>query len=58
MSEDFDWKRFWGPRDGGSIDLSDRGYLSDPEGEWTKHLNPTLVTFDRLDDKRCLVLLG
>jgi hypothetical protein len=57
MSKDFDWKRFWGPRDG-HIDLSDRGFLSDPDGEWSKYLNPKLVSFDRLDDKQCAVLLG
>jgi hypothetical protein len=43
---------------GGSIDLSDQDFLSDPEGQWTKHLNAKLVAFDRLDDKPCFVLLG
>jgi hypothetical protein len=57
MNKDIDWKRFWVPRDG-LIDLSDHGFLSDPDEEWGKYLNPKLVTFDRLDDKRCVVLLG
>ncbi len=57
MTKGFDWKRFWCPRDG-SINLSDRGFLSDPEGNWSKYLNPALVTFERLAELPCVVLLG
>jgi hypothetical protein len=57
MTKAFDWKRFWGPRDG-SINLSDRGFLSDPDGEWSKYLNLGLVTFERLAELPCAVLLG
>jgi hypothetical protein len=57
MTKAFDWKRFWVPRDG-SINLSDHGFLSDPEGEWSKYLNPELVAFDQLDELPCVVLLG
>jgi len=57
MAKTFDWKRFWCPR-GESFDLSDGGFLSDPKGEWSKYLNPNLVTFDRLAEFPCVVLLG
>ncbi|MEQ8969263.1 MAG: hypothetical protein RIE73_02575 [Coleofasciculus sp. C1-SOL-03] len=58
MSErDYDWKRFWCPRSG-YIDLSDRGYLVDPESEWGQHYNPNLVTLEAIADIPCLVLLG
>jgi hypothetical protein len=57
MTVGFDWKRFWCPR-GESIDLSDRGFLSDPEDKWGKYDNPDLVTFERLADLPCAVLLG
>ena len=53
MTKAFDWKRFWGSRDG-SINLSDRGFLSDPDGEWSKYLNPGLVTFEHLAGRRCI----
>ena len=57
MKNGFDWKRFWCPR-GGIFNLSDRGFLSDPEGEWGKYSNPDLVTFGRLAEFPCAVLLG
>jgi predicted NACHT family NTPase len=57
MAKVFDWNRFWCPR-GESSDLSDRGFLSDPEGEWGKYSNPNLVTFDRIAEFPCAVLLG
>ena len=57
MPTDFEWKRFWCAR-GKSIDLSDRGFLSDPDGEWGKYSNPDLVTFERLAEFPCTVLLG
>lgn len=57
MAQDFDWKRFWCPRDK-SFDLSDRGFLSDPDDKWGKYSNPDLVTFDRLAELPCAVMLG
>jgi hypothetical protein len=57
MTKGFDWKRFWCQR-GEPIDLSDRGFLSDPEGKWSEYLNPALVTFERLAELPCVVLLG
>jgi hypothetical protein len=54
----YPWKRFWAPRDG-QIDLSDDGFLVDPEGEsvWYSP-NPDLRAFDEIAALSCLVLLG
>jgi len=57
MTKSFELKRFWCPR-GESFDLSDRGFLSDPEVEWSKYLNPKLVTFEKIAELPCAVLLG
>jgi hypothetical protein len=57
VSTIFEWKRFWGPR-GEPINLSDGGFLYDPESEYGKFLTPHLVTLDQLADKPCLVILG
>ena len=57
LMKTFDWKRFWAPR-GSPTNLSDRGFLADPEGEWSKYLNPDLVTFEHLEKLPCVVLLG
>jgi predicted NACHT family NTPase len=54
---DYKWKRFWCPR-GGQINLTDRGYLTDPESEWGRRLNPDLVSLEAIADVPCLVLLG
>jgi hypothetical protein len=54
----YPWKRFWAPRDG-QIDLSDEGFLADPESEsfWYSP-NPDLKAFDQISALPCLVLLG
>ena len=57
MPNVFNWKRFWCPR-GGTFNLSDKGFLSDPESTWGKYLNPELVTFRQLAEIPCLALLG
>ena len=57
MSVNFEWKRFWCSREG-AINLSDDGFLSDPEGEWGKVNNPDLVPLERLSDLHCVALLG
>jgi hypothetical protein len=57
MSEIYQWKRFWCPR-GTTINLSDGGFLPDPDAEYGKLLNPDLVAFEKLVDKPCLALLG
>lgn len=53
----YNWKRFWCPRTA-QINLSDRGYLVDPESEWGRHANPELVGLEAIADVPCLVLLG
>src|SRR5208282_1995086 len=57
MAKAFPWKRFWCRRED-SYSLGDRGFLSDPDGEHGKLLNPHLVTFDQLQATPCLALLG
>jgi hypothetical protein len=57
MTSFFDWKRFWCLR-GESINLGDRGFLSDPEDKWGKYANPALVTFADLAELPCVALLG
>jgi predicted NACHT family NTPase len=57
MAITFEWKRFWCPR-GDSINLSDRGFLYDPEDKYGKYINPNLVTFKELSAEPCLALLG
>ncbi len=54
---DYEWKRFWCPRTA-QINLSNRGYLVDPDSERGKHCNPELVSFEAISDVPCLVLLG
>src|ERR1700730_2947825 len=53
----FEWRRFWCPR-GENIDLSDGGFLSDPDSKWGKYANPDLVTFEHLAKMSCVALLG
>lgn len=57
MAKTFPWKRFWCRRED-MYSLGDRGFLTDPEGEHGKLLNPNLITFDQLQVTRCLALLG
>lgn len=53
----YKWKRFWCPREG-KINLSDGGYLYDPDSYYGKIMNPNLVSFEAIADVPCLVLLG
>ena len=57
MAKAFPWKRFWCRRED-MYSLGDRGFLTDPDGEHGKLLNPHLVPFDQLQVTRCLALLG
>jgi len=57
MAVEYGWKRFWCPR-GGTINLSDGGFLYDPESKYGKELSPGLVTFDCLAETSSLALLG
>lgn len=53
------WKRFW-CRFGGPIHVGDQGqgFLTDPEGEFTKLYNPEVFTLDQLATESCLILCG
>jgi len=57
MPADFGCKRFWCLR-GETIDLSDGGFLSDPDSKWGKYYNPNLVTFEHFAEVPCVALLG
>jgi len=57
VSVTYDWKRFWSPR-GETIQLSDLGFLYDPESEYGRFISPGLATLDQLADEPCLALLG
>ena len=53
----YSWKRFWCPRTG-RIDLSDDGYLSDPDVEGERAYNPDVMPFESIESIPCLALLG
>ncbi len=53
----YDWKRFWCSREG-SINLSDRGFLVDPDSRYGAQLNPDVVDFPAIANIPCLILLG
>ena len=53
----YPWKRFWCSY-GGSISLSDGGYLSDPDSEWGRVFNPDVLSLDSVAQVPCLILLG
>jgi hypothetical protein len=53
----YNWKRFWCRR-GDPVDLSDGGYLRDPDAIRFLNLDSNLVTSDALTNMPCLVLLG
>jgi hypothetical protein len=57
MSVSYAWKRFWCSR-GKVINLSDGGFLADPESDYGRFLNSELVPFETLAQKPCLALLG
>lgn len=53
----YPWKRFWCSY-GGSLSLSDGGYLSDPDSEWGHVYTQDIVSFEAIATVPCLVLLG
>lgn len=57
MAITFEWKRFWCAR-GENINLSDGGYLADPDSEWGRFLNPDLIPLERMNELNCVALLG
>src|ERR1700723_686792 len=57
VSQFYEWVRFWCPRSG-KRDLSDDGFLTNPESDLGEILNADLVPFSRISSTSCLVLLG
>ena len=53
----YNWKRFWCPR-GATINLSDGGYLYDPDSQWGRIYNPEVKPFEAISETPCLALLG
>ena len=53
----YNWKRFWCPREG-KLNLSDDGYLWDPDSEFGPIYNPDVVPFGSIFNLPCLALLG
>jgi hypothetical protein len=51
------WRRFWARRDG-FVDLSDDGFLVDPESERARYSAQELYTLPELQQYRALALLG
>jgi len=54
---DFDWTRFWIPRDSHLL-LDDDGFLVDPEGNLGRFLYPEALSVEAALSRRCAVLLG
>lgn len=53
----YSWKRFWCPREG-MINLSDGGFLLDPESNYVKWVEGNVVSYEEIAHKPCLALLG
>jgi predicted NACHT family NTPase len=53
----YNWRRFWCPRTG-KINLSDGGYLYNPDSKFGKIYNPDIVPFESIGEFPCLALLG
>ena len=53
----YSWKRFWCPREG-KLNLSDDGYLLDPDAQYGSIHNPDVVPFESISKFSCLALLG
>lgn len=53
----YPWRRFWCPREG-AINLSDEGFLFDPENRHAKYVASDVVPFEQVSHLACLALLG
>ncbi|MGO9689915.1 MAG: NACHT domain-containing protein, partial [Syntrophobacteraceae bacterium] len=53
----YNWKRFWINREG-QLNLSDGGYLSDPDSKYGIFANPDGLPFSSVAGTPCLILLG
>lgn len=57
MQRKYSWKRFWCPRTA-EINLSDGGFLTDPDAEYGSIYNPNIVPFSKFRETLFLGLLG
>ncbi|MCI0615497.1 hypothetical protein L0244_21110 [bacterium] len=55
--QNYNWKRFWVARSG-NINLSDGGYLWNPDSDFGRIYNPDALSFEAIAKVPCLVLLG
>ncbi len=55
--EKYPWKRYWCQRTA-SFRLDGDGFLLSPEGEYEKLLNSEVVSYEEIQNYRCLVFLG
>lgn len=53
----YPWKRFWCPREG-ALNLSDGGFLYDPEGKYARLVGSDVVPFEGISHLPCLAMLG
>jgi hypothetical protein len=53
----YPWKRFWCPRNG-AINLSDGGFLYDPDSEYATYSGTEAVAFEKIAHLPCMALLG
>lgn len=53
----YNWKRFWCLRTG-NLNLSDGGFLSDPDSEYGRIYSHEVLPFENIIGKQCLALLG
>jgi hypothetical protein len=53
----YPWKRFWCPREG-TLNLTDGGFLFDPEDKYAKYVASDVVPFESIAHLSCLALLG
>jgi len=53
----YPWKRFWCSRVG-EMNLSDGGFLYDPDSEYAEYVQSDVVSFEKIANQPCLALLG
>jgi hypothetical protein len=53
----YPWQRFWCSR-GGQLQLDSAGYLIDPNSPYYEYYPHKAISFEKMDEEPCLVLLG
>lgn len=53
----YPWQRFWCSR-GGQLQLDSAGYLVDPNSPYYEYYPHKAISFEKMDEEPCLVLLG